>query len=271
MTFAPRLTAPSGTDKYYISTDKGGYNRCIVINKTTGSVLPNCVGYAYGRFMEEANITSCRLSRANAENWWAYNDGYKRGVTPKLGAVMCWRRGKAGYADDGAGHVGIVEKIEGDTLTASMSAYGGTRWYLREFKLGSYSYNSLVFQGFIYNPNIAEEKPKKSVDEVAKEVIDGKWGNGTARKKALKEAGYNPTEVQQRVNEIMHADKPLKVGDNVKAILSGKASSNGTGKTARSNIKGTITRIVQGASYPYLLSKNGSAIGWYKANALQRL
>ena len=41
------------------------------------------------------------------------------------------------------------------------------------------------------------------VDTIAKEVIRGKWGNGAERKRRLKEAGYDPVAVQQRVNEIM--------------------------------------------------------------------
>lgn len=41
------------------------------------------------------------------------------------------------------------------------------------------------------------------VDTIAKEVIRGKWGNGAERKRRLKEAGYDPAAVQQRVNEIM--------------------------------------------------------------------
>ncbi len=43
----------------------------------------------------------------------------------------------------------------------------------------------------------------KSVDEIAKEVIQGKWGNGTDRKNRLTEAGYNYSAVQSRVNELL--------------------------------------------------------------------
>lgn len=47
------------------------------------------------------------------------------------------------------------------------------------------------------------ETKKKSVTEIAKEVISGKWGNGTARKAALEKAGYNYAEVQRKVNELL--------------------------------------------------------------------
>lgn len=50
---------------------------------------------------------------------------------------------------------------------------------------------------------VAPAPSKKSVEEVAKEVIAGKWGNGTDRMKALENAGYNYSEVQNKVNQIL--------------------------------------------------------------------
>lgn len=44
---------------------------------------------------------------------------------------------------------------------------------------------------------------KKSVDEVAREVIQGKWGNGATRKAKLTAAGYNYATVQARVNALL--------------------------------------------------------------------
>ena len=51
-------------------------------------------------------------------------------------------------------------------------------------------------------PVSSTSTPKKSVTEVAKEVLAGKWGNGADRKKRLTEAGYNYSEVQAKVNEL---------------------------------------------------------------------
>ena len=145
-TFVRRLTPPSIFNLYYIKTDKGGYNRCIQI-KPDGSVLPNCVGYAWGRFCEEQGIHDCRLSRGNAENWYPRSDGYERGQFPKLGAVICWSDSA------GDGHVAIVEKVypNGDILTSN-SAYGGSRFYLKELTRSSNYYmgDTYHFQGFIY-------------------------------------------------------------------------------------------------------------------------
>ena len=44
---------------------------------------------------------------------------------------------------------------------------------------------------------------KKSIDEIAHEVIQGKWGNGAERKNRLTNAGYDYNAVQKRVNELM--------------------------------------------------------------------
>ncbi len=46
------------------------------------------------------------------------------------------------------------------------------------------------------------EKPAYDVDKIALEVLNGKWGNGTARRRRLTAAGYDYLTVQTRVNEI---------------------------------------------------------------------
>lgn len=38
---------------------------------------------------------------------------------------------------------------------------------------------------------------------IAKEVIAGKWGNGTTRKTKLEKAGYNYSKVQAKVNSLL--------------------------------------------------------------------
>lgn len=43
----------------------------------------------------------------------------------------------------------------------------------------------------------------KTVDQLAREVIAGDWGDGQARRDALAKKGYDPDAVQRRVNEIL--------------------------------------------------------------------
>ena len=43
----------------------------------------------------------------------------------------------------------------------------------------------------------------KSIEELAKEVIRGNWGNGDERKTRLTEAGYDYDAIQKKVNELL--------------------------------------------------------------------
>lgn len=298
MKYTPRLTAPSKSDKNFIHYSKGGYNTCIMIDKSTGSVLPNCVGYAQGRLLEilGKKAVNWKLPACNAEDWFetAQKNGFKTGQTPKLGAIAVFRAGTTHNGSDGAGHVAVVEEIKSNgDIVVSQSAYGGTEFYLSTItKASGYMYNSnRPFLGFIYcgiefeQPIPASEnivagkkvalnntpcyssetakeaygtktgtfylwdnvvrngriritnavsrvgvagqvtcwiniddvslsasattttsKPQpvlKSVDEVAREVIAGKWGNGADRKARLTQAGYDYSAVQVRVNQLM--------------------------------------------------------------------
>jgi len=58
-----------------------------------------------------------------------------------------------------------------------------------------------------YNPNPAPT-PGKDVDAVAREVIAGKWGNGSERQQRLTAAGYDYAAVQARVNAILSGATP---------------------------------------------------------------
>ena len=80
---------------------------------------------------------------------------------------------------------------------------------------------------YLYNEDIMKESgpadasDKRTVDELAQEVIDGKWGDGEARKKKLEDAGYNYNAVQNRVNEMLA--KPKKsVTEVSKDVIAGK-------------------------------------------------
>ena len=50
---------------------------------------------------------------------------------------------------------------------------------------------------------VSSTPAKKSVDEIAREVIRGDWGNGQDRKNRLTAAGYDYDAVQARVNQLL--------------------------------------------------------------------
>lgn len=74
----------------------------------------------------------------------------------------------------------------------------------RKKRLEDAGYDYAAVQKEVERLLAKQKKPaKKSVDEVAREVIAGKWGNGAKRVYNLTKAGYNYVAVQKRVNEIL--------------------------------------------------------------------
>ena len=67
---------------------------------------------------------------------------------------------------------------------------------------------------------------KKSVSQIADEVIAGKWGNGSDRKKKLEAAGYNYSAVQAEVNKQLGSGKTASSKKSVdtiaKEVIAGK-------------------------------------------------
>lgn len=63
-----------------------------------------------------------------------------------------------------------------------------------------------VDMNYCYKEFTAEDEetaPKRTVDELAAEVIAGVWGNGNTRKEQLIAAGYDYEAVQNRVNDLL--------------------------------------------------------------------
>jgi len=69
----------------------------------------------------------------------------------------------------------------------------------KEFWMHSY-YNLPWEYVLRFNENEIEENVKKSNVEIAHEVIHGLWGNGSERINRLRNAGYNPEEIQTLIN-----------------------------------------------------------------------
>lgn len=76
---------------------------------------------------------------------------------------------------------------------------------VRKEKLTAAGYDYLVVQKRV-NEMLSvkpQQKPLKSVDEIAREVIQGKWGNGDERVKRLTAAGFDYSVIQKRVNQMI--------------------------------------------------------------------
>lgn len=215
-----RTTKPGAGNKFYITKSKGGYSSCIQGSPTDSqcNVLANCVGYACGRFNEIIGSMKYPSLNCNAENFIerARNTyGLEISPVPTLGGIMVWQKGATLSGNDGAGHVAVVEKIiDSNTIYTSESGYGSSAFWnsTRRNSNGRWGLGSgYTFRGCIVNPAIGKitapttntnntDIANKSVDELAREVIAGKYGNGDARKNAL---GSRYSEVQAKVNEML--------------------------------------------------------------------
>lgn len=212
--FKPRLNGNGWTKTKWFTKE---YNNFV----KNGISVPNCTVHVAARWAELFNHNAKEELwgdydhvLGNAKYWYAdksigVNKDLKRGSKPKLGAIVCF--------DGNYGHVCVVEKIEGNKVTCSYQEKDGTPFSLatENWTVGKTypKYGWGKFQGYIYPP-VEFVLADKSVDELAKEVIDGKWGNGDERYDRLTEAGYDYDKVQDRVNELMGPS--IKVGDKVK-------------------------------------------------------
>ncbi|WP_286821401.1 LysM peptidoglycan-binding domain-containing protein [Mitsuokella sp. UBA4253] len=84
----------------------------------------------------------------------------------------------------------------------------------------------------------------ETVDELAQEVLDGKWGNGTDRKERLTAAGYDYSAVQAKVNALAKKQESAPVYYTVKSgdTLSGIARKYGTTVSAIQKLNPTLIK-----------------------------
>ena len=132
--------------------------------------------------------------------------------TPNPGDIIFYDWQDNGKGDDKgwSDHVGIVETVKDGKITVIEGNYN------EKVARRTIAVNAKTIRGYavpkydkepIETPKKEEPAkvttPTKTIDAVAKEVINGKWGNGADRKANLEKAGYNYSEVQAKVNEIL--------------------------------------------------------------------
>ena len=146
---------------------------------------------------------------------WVEDDSY----VPSPGDVIFYDWDDSGNGENKGypEHVGIIQKVSGSALYVIEGNYNNA------VKVRRLVVNGKYIRGYgipKYSEKITVElTPAKSIEEIAKEVINGKWGNGDERKKKLTEAGYNYEAVQKEVNKQLGAKTSvsigIKVGDDV--------------------------------------------------------
>lgn len=130
-------------------------------------------------------------------------------ITPKPGYIIVYNWDDKTQPNDGwADHIGIVEKVVGNKITTIEGNYSDSvkrrtiavgNGRIRGYACPKYEVAQSTTKTSTV-PAKATTGSKKDISVIAKEVMAGKWGVGTARKSALEEAGYDYAEVQAAVN-----------------------------------------------------------------------
>ena len=90
-----------------------------------------------------------------------------------------------------------------DEIIAGVGGWGNGQDRRNRVEAYGYSYEEVQS---IVNRKLGHgggSKPSKSIDQVAREVIRGDWGNGQDRRDRLRAAGYDAAAVQARVNQLL--------------------------------------------------------------------
>lgn len=159
--------------------------------------------YGYTTAADAVNDIN-RKCTVEADTYYVFNETDRAvNVTVKSGVPGAWISKSSNK-----------EPVESVAPTLKSVAYEVIRG---EWGNGSTRVNSLNKAGYIAKnvqaavdailakksiPNIPlYSNAKKTTDEIVKEVLAGKWGNGAERKKRLTEAGYDYGTIQREVNK----------------------------------------------------------------------
>lgn len=77
------------------------------------------------------------------------------------------------------------------------------KWFKATACPGPYLESKFPYIAEEVNRRLTAASSKKTIDQLAREVIAGKWGNGPERKQRLTAAGYDYAAVQKRVNYLL--------------------------------------------------------------------
>lgn len=159
------------------------------------------------------------INLAKKAGIWIEDDTY----VPSTGDVIMydWEDSGVGDCTGWADHVGVVVSVTGSTIRVLECNIANTVGYR------TLTVNGRYIRGYIV-PKYRNGS-KKSVTDVAKEVIAGTWGNGADRKTALTAAGYNYDEVQAAVNKLLTPSKPVE--EVAREVINGKWGNGAERKT----------------------------------------
>jgi len=201
-----RAISEVGVTEYPPNSNKVKYNTWYYGKEVSGASYPWCMTFIQWIF-KDSGLLPIKTASCSA----LYNEFKKRGqivTNPEPGDIVFFKWNTSNYPCQ---HVGLVLSvggsaiisIEGNTSINSNDNGGSVMRRSRPRNKSIVAYARPKWENVPLTEDKPVTSPKKTVDEVAREVIKGKWGSGADRRKKLTEAGYNYAEVQNRVNQIL--------------------------------------------------------------------
>ena len=186
-------------------------------------------------------------------------------ITPIPGDIILYNWDEATQPNDGySDHIGYVESVSGRTITliegnkneAVARREIPVGWgYIRGYARPKYASGGTA---------PSNQTPSKTLDEIAREVIKGVYGNGSDRSKALQALGYDPNKVQERVNAILkgNATPSKSISQVAKEVIAGKYG-NGSDRRTKLAAEGFDPDAIQ-AEVNRQLKESGTSVQYYK-------
>ena len=146
-------------------------------------------------------------------------------ITPIRGDIILYNWDDSTQPNDGfADHIGAVVSVSGNQIKVIEGNKNDAVSY-RYIAVGNGNIRGYARPKYTNSSTSTPTTPStgKSVEEVAKEVLAGQWGNGDDRKSRLEAAGYNYQQVQAKVNDLVNANNaPAKTVEQLaKEVLAG--------------------------------------------------
>lgn len=182
------------------------YNDWYYGKSVSGSSFPWCMTFIQWIY-KDSGLLPIKTASCSA----LYNEFKKRGQIvkdPQPGDIVFFKWNISNYPCQ---HVGLVVSVggssivtvEGNTSVTSNDNGGSVMKRQRPRNKSIVAFARPAYENVPSTPQTPVNEAKKTVDEVAREVIKGKWGSGAERRQKLTAAGYNYAEVQNRVNQIL--------------------------------------------------------------------
>lgn len=171
---------------------------------------------------EESSGAGCKYS------YIYYKKNNQAGKIPKIGAQIFF-----GETESTIHHTGLVYKIDN---TYVYTIEGNSSNQVQKCKYNRSRTD--LWYGYPNYENIINVNNSKTIEEIASQIIEGKWGGGSDRKNKLQAAGYDYKAIQTKVNELLgKGENTITINNNTIKIDAAESFNKNIAKTYKTTAR----------------------------------